>query len=213
MIDLISLAQHIKTEAGKKLPGITAHRNMLPEGRSMPDNYLQTISDYKQSAVFALLFEEGQEHFLLLTQRHQYDGNHSGQISFPGGKKDEEDKDLLGTAYRETFEELGIRPEQIHFITTLSPLYIPVSNFLVQPYIGYLAERPSLKIDEREVASVIKFPVKQLTDPEIVKRTKLEASSGFLLTVPAYHLDDKIIWGATAMVMNEIATLIKPLSV
>lgn len=213
MKDLISVAKHIQTEAEKKLPGIEAHRNMLPEGRSMPDDYLTTISNYKQSAVFALLFEEARELFLLLTQRHQYEGMHSGQISFPGGKQDATDENLLATAYRETYEELGISSAQIQFITTLSPLYIPVSNFLVQPYIGYLASLPALLIDKREVESIIKFPLLQLNNPEIVKRTRLEASSGFLLTVPAYHFENKIVWGATAMILNEIATLIKPLSV
>ena len=83
---LQNLAASIKAIAAEKLPGIKAHQEMLPEGRNMPDDYLNKIQNYKQSAVFALLFEEKGDINLLLTQRHEYEGKHSGQISFPGGK-------------------------------------------------------------------------------------------------------------------------------
>lgn len=207
--DLIELAFKIKKQAQLNLPGIESHKSMLPEGRSMPDDYLNKIDNYKQSAVFALLFHEQNKINLLLTQRHQYNGKHSGQISFPGGKKEIEDESLLYTAYRETFEEIGIKKSDINFITQLSPLYIPVSNFFVQPFLGYLSELPQLFINEREVKNIVKFPLNQLNNPELIKLLKIEASSGLHLTVPAFEIEGNIIWGATAMMLKEIGDLIK----
>lgn len=213
MKNLIDLAEQIKKQATGNLPGITAHQAMLPEGRDLPKNYLNSIENYKHSAVFALLFQEDQHINLLLTQRHQYEGKHSGQISFPGGKKEDFDDSLLNTAYRETFEEVGIHQNNIQFISELSPLYIPVSNFYVQPFLGYVLQLPELVINSREVKSIIKFPIHDLNNPSILKIKKIEASSGFYLTVPAFELGEFTIWGATAMMLREIGDLIKPIGV
>lgn len=211
MNDIENLASAIRQQIEKKLPGLEAHKTMLPEGRTMPDNYLENINHYKQSAVFALIFQEENTFHLLLTQRHQYEGKHSGQISFPGGKKEEGDENLLITAYRETYEEVGIPENQIELISSLSPLYIPVSNFYVQPYLGYVSTLPELVINTREVKSIVKFPVLALNNPTLLKIKKIEASSGLFLTVPAFELDEHVIWGATAMMLREIGDIIKPI--
>jgi 8-oxo-dGTP pyrophosphatase MutT (NUDIX family) len=213
MIKLSILAEQIKARAAVKLPGVDAHKAMLPEGRMLPNDYLNKITNYKQSAVFALLFEEEQSINLLLTQRHQYEGKHSGQISFPGGKKEDLDADLLQTAFRETFEEVGITEQNIELISALSPLYIPVSNFFVQPYLGFAQSLQELSINEREVKSIIKLPIQDLNNPALLKIKKIEASSGLFLTVPAFEVGDHVIWGATAMMLREIAELIKTLKV
>ena len=213
MNDLNLLAKQLKIQGAKNLPGIEAHQTMLPKGRTIPVDYLNNIDKYKQSAVFAILFQEEESIHLLLTQRHQYNGKHSGQISFPGGKKELFDDNLLITAYRETYEEVGIEAENIHLISTLSPLYIPVSNFFVQPYLGYLKTMPSLNLNTREVKSIIKFPIKELNNPDIIKTANIEASSGLFLDVPAYHIGENKIWGATAMMLREIAFLIKSIAV
>lgn len=211
MNDIENLASAIRQQIEKKLPGLEAHKTMLPEGRTMPDNYLENINHYKQSAVFALIFQEENTFHLLLTQRHQYEGKHSGQISFPGGKKEEGDENLLITAYRETYEEVGIHEKQIELISSLSPLYIPVSNFYVQPYLGYVSTLPELVINTREVKSIVKFPVLALNNPTLLKIKKIEASSGLFLTVPAFELNEHVIWGATAMMLREIGDIFKPI--
>jgi 8-oxo-dGTP pyrophosphatase MutT (NUDIX family) len=119
------------------------------------------------------------------------------------------DTDLLHTAYRETQEEVGISKTQIELITALSPLYIPVSNFYVQPYLGYLQQPTALTINTREVKNIIKFPVQQINNPAIQKIKKIAASSGVTLSVPAFELDEHTVWGATAMMLKEIGELIK----
>jgi len=209
MIEIITLANKIKIEAQINLPGIEAHKIMLPEGRNIPNYYLNKIGNYKQSAVFILFFQEEKNIHVLLTQRNQYEGKHSGQISFPGGKKEEYDDSLLTTAYRETYEEVGIHQNNINLIAALSPLYIPVSNFFVQPYLGYLNELPELKINSREVKSIVKFPIQFLKEAERIKIQRIEASSGLFLTVPVFEIGENVIWGATAMMLSEIASLIK----
>lgn len=209
MNSLKLLAEKLRTQAFHKLPGITSHKSMLPEGRSMPDDYLNKLENYKQSAVFALFFQEQEQIHLLLTQRHQYEGKHSGQISFPGGKKELDDENLLVTAYRETYEEVGIHKNKIEFIAGLSPLYIPVSNFFVQPYLGYILDEPEFIINSREVKNIVKFPLHLINNEAVLKTIKIEASSGVFLTVPAFEIEKHIIWGATAMMLKEIAELIK----
>jgi 8-oxo-dGTP pyrophosphatase MutT (NUDIX family) len=207
------LAEAIKAQVENSLPGIEAHKTMLPKGRLMPNDYLNNIVNYKQSAVFALLFKEENKINILLTQRHHYEGKHSGQISFPGGKKEEQDAHLLATAFRETYEEIGVQQKSIELIAPLSPLYIPVSNFFVQPYLGYMSSLPNFILNEREVKSIVKFPLQSLNNPSLIKTKKIEASSGLFLTVPAYQLDEHIIWGATAMMLKEIGEIVKPLAI
>jgi 8-oxo-dGTP pyrophosphatase MutT (NUDIX family) len=213
MNDLMLLAEAIKAQVENSLPGIEAHKTMLPKGRLMPNDYLNNIVNYKQSAVFALLFKEENKINILLTQRHHYEGKHSGQISFPGGKKEEQDAHLLATAFRETYEEIGVQQKSIELIAPLSPLYIPVSNFFVQPYLGYMSSLPNFILNEREVKSIVKFPLQSLNNPSLIKTKKIEASSGLFLTVPAYQLDEHIIWGATAMMLKEIGEIVKPLAI
>jgi 8-oxo-dGTP pyrophosphatase MutT (NUDIX family) len=213
MNNLFMLAEAIKVQVKHSLPGIEAHKTMLPEGRTMPLDYLKSTTNYKQSAVFALLFQEENIINLLLTQRHEYNGKHSGQISFPGGKKEERDDNLLITAYRETYEEVGLNEESIELITALSPLYIPVSNFFVQPYLGYVSNFPNLILNQREVKSIVKFPIHDINNPALVKIKKIEASSGMYLTVPAFEIGEHTIWGATAMMLKEIGEIIKPIGI
>ncbi len=207
--DLVLLAQQIKLKAAQHLPGIDAHKYLVPENRLYDKDYLKHLSNYKHSAVFALMFYENNNVYLLLTQRHNYKGSHGGQISFPGGKKENQDQSLLNTAYRETLEETGIKSNDIELITALSPLYIPVSNFYVQPFLGYLPNIPNLKIDTHEVASVLRFPINNFLKPDAIVSKQIEVANGLKIRIPAFELDDKIIWGATAMIMNEIAHLVK----
>lgn len=202
------LIEKINKEINQGLPGIKAHRLMLPEGRSMPDDYWKLLKDYKQSAVMLLLYEEQNHINILLTERHQYAGNHSGQISLPGGKRDAQDLSLLDTAYRETYEEIGILSSEINLITAMTPLYIPVSNFSVQPFLGYLEKIPQLNINQHEVKEILSVPIDHLSKPSTKKICTVHPYSGSPLKVPSYNFQNKIIWGATAMVISEFENLI-----
>jgi 8-oxo-dGTP pyrophosphatase MutT (NUDIX family) len=134
-------------------------------------------------------------------------GPHGGQISLPGGKQEHSDKDLRETARRETHEEIGVEPDLIKEIGVLTPLYVPHSNFIIQPVIGYVGFQPVFIPDRKEVSGVIVVPLKQLFDPGN-RKTMTIHRSGAEITAPYYEASGHRIWGATAMIMSEFEKVI-----
>lgn len=186
------------------LPGVEAQNLMSSRLRTVPFNVPEGA---RPSAVLALLFHKAKVLHLLLIKRVADGKVHSGQISFPGGKHDTGDKDLSATALREANEEVGIVPSDVEIIGSLTPLYIPVSNFHVYPYIGYLDKEPQYILSVQEVESVIEIPVQHLLTPK--NKITIDITSpvveGVLKNVSAYKLfDNNVIWGATAMIISEL---------
>jgi 8-oxo-dGTP pyrophosphatase MutT (NUDIX family) len=133
---------------------------------------------------------------------------HSGQISLPGGKFDESDITLEKTALRECHEEIGIQ-NNIEVLGQLTPIYIPVSKFMVTPFVAILNEEdPTYILNVNEVQNVIEFPVDDLRSPHIVKQTTVEPTAGIKLKTPYFDIQGKIVWGATAMILNEFKHLL-----
>ena len=129
---------------------------------------------------------------------------HSKQISFPGGRFEETDQHLLQTARRETYEEFGIPESDIQTVGQLSGLYIPVSNFWVQPYVGYIPIEPVFQIDPVEVDALIEVPLSTLLHPQTRTTRDIATHQGHILRdMPCFVVDEKIIWGATAMMLQE----------
>lgn len=191
------------------LPGAEAHRLMSSRLRSIP---FKVPEGARPSAVLALFFPKNDLLHLLLIKRVADGKAHSGQISFPGGKQDKTDMDLQTTALREANEEVGIISAEVTMLGQLTPLYIPVSNFHVYPYVGYSDKPPEYILSEREVAGIIEVPVDILLDPN--QKTRVDIKSpvieGVIRNVDAYKLaDDNIIWGATAMIISELETVMK----
>lgn len=163
--------------------------------------------DARESAVLALLYPSMGELQLLLIKRIEDGKPHSGQISFPGGRKDPADENLQITALRETHEEVGIPPASIDILGQLSSLYIPVSNSNVYPYIGYTPQQPDYKLSLDEVQYILEIPVKELFNPmrKSIKSITPSAFPEITITAPVYEWDaDHIIWGATAMMLAEL---------
>jgi 8-oxo-dGTP pyrophosphatase MutT (NUDIX family) len=181
-----------------ELPGSKAHLKMMPEGR----NLFPPAGNALDAAVMILIYWFENEWHTILIQRTEYDGAHSGQISFPGGKADDTDANLLQTALRETQEEIGVNPGEIMYAGKLTPLFIPVSNMQVHPFVGLLDTRPGYIPDSKEVDSVIDVPLKALLNPDNIMQ-KAWIIRGTEVTVPYYRVDDNEIWGATAMIMAE----------
>jgi 8-oxo-dGTP pyrophosphatase MutT (NUDIX family) len=192
----------------ENLPGEDAHVEMLPL-RARTSDVLKTATNYRPSAVMALLYERNNQHHIILTERQDYDGKHSGQMSFPGGKKEEHDSDALATALRETEEEIGIQKSEINVIGKLTDVYIPVSNFLVHPYLGCLKSTPRYLLNEREVKSIVSFEIRELLNKKIKIETDVLIGKGNTLkNVPAFYIEEKIIWGATALMLNELKIIL-----
>ncbi|MBM3431242.1 MAG: CoA pyrophosphatase, partial [Bacteroidetes bacterium] len=163
--------QNLITRLQKELPGERAHMNFYPY--RIKNKFIETEIDKKLSAIGIHLYPEKESVFFILIKRPNYNGYHSGQIAFPGGKKDATDINLLQTAKRESFEELNISMNIGELICELTPVYIPVSNFLVQPFVFLHHEKPNM-IKNHEVAEVIEISLDELLNEENLGEINLE---------------------------------------
>ncbi len=193
----------------KGLPGLVAHQKMAPLHRkSLSDSELINAG-YRTAAVLALIVPDPINFIprIVLIERSEGPVSHSGQISFPGGKR-EGDEDLLATALREANEELGIQANQVSLLGGLTSLYIPPSNFLVHPFLGYMNEIPEFVLSEAEVKRVLLLPVLSFLDQGNISTEIFKSSIGTSVEAPTYRIDNVTIWGATAMMIAEISSLI-----
>jgi 8-oxo-dGTP pyrophosphatase MutT (NUDIX family) len=198
----------LKTELSKGLPGTEIQWQMASSDRMRKNFPRIPGKDAREAAVLVLMFRtEGSIHTLLM-QRPEYDGVHGGQISFPGGKKEPADSDLVQTALREANEETGINPRNVSIIGNLTPLFIPVSNMLVTPVIGWTDKKPDFKFLSEEVVFLIDCDLNTLLNPLIVKIKPFEIR-GELLNVKYFDYHDHVIWGATAMILHELLVIIR----
>lgn len=186
------------------LPGVAAQQRMAGRVVTMPD---AVPAHARPSAVLGLLYPHEGELTLLLIRRTEDGHVHSGQISFPGGKKESSDADLRATALREAQEEVGVMSTDVQLLGALTQLYIPVSNFQVFPFVGYAAKRPPYHINRHEVDEIIEAPLSRLFRPEhkVVTRIRPRSRPGLILKAPAYiPAENQVIWGATAMILSEL---------
>ena len=165
----------------------------------------------KEGAVMILLYpdEHSSDWKFPLIQRPPYEGVHGGQISFPGGKKDASDIDLPYTALRETQEEIGVSAPHIRIVGSMSKLDVAASNHVVLPVIGFMNQKPIFTPHPYEVSEIIEISLIDLFKKNVIKEKELK-TRGVTLRVPYYDVDDHFIWGATAMIISELVTLIKP---
>jgi len=164
----------------------------------------------KKAAVMVLFYpDKNQKTRLLLILRKTYKGVHSNQIAFPGGKVEKSDIDLLATALRETFEEVGVSPEYIVTHKSLTEVYIPPSNFLVQPYLGVCKKGSSFVIQESEVASLVEVYLSDFMDDTTVSVENITTFYVKNMKTPVFKLNGYSVWGATAMILNEVKELLK----
>lgn len=160
------------------------------------------------AAVLILLYERDGEPHVLFTRRTESVEHHKGEVSFPGGASENEDPDLMATALRETFEEVGVRPEDVEIIGQLDEL-ITISNFKVRPYVGVLTVgRPYRFVpQEREVAAVVEVPLRHLLDARHMEM-ELRQWQGRPVLLPAYIYDRHRIWGATAKMLQQLLSIL-----
>lgn len=200
------LVPHLKTV---QLPGIDAQLSMAPADRKQAlEKAEQKAVQKRYAAVSVIVSTEPTAESLILIQRSQYEGVHSGQLAFPGGKKEESDFDFYETAVRETREEIGIELEEHHFIRKLTPLYIPPSNFEVHPFLFYTNNRLQFTIDPYEVAAVISLPISVLIDDQTVSKREIDTSYNFKIKTSVFTFGEHVVWGATAMMLAEVKQML-----
>ncbi len=163
----------------------------------------------RKAGVMALFYPRSRQTHFLLIHRKTYEGVHSNQIGFPGGKAESGDKDLLETALRETFEEVGVTPGEIEVIRPISKIYIPPSNFEVQPFLGIYQNTLPFIVQEAEVEALVEIALRDLLDDKNLVTQVLSTSYAKNIEVPAFRLNGHIVWGATGMMLNEIREIFK----
>lgn len=191
------------------LPGFNAQLQMAPTYRM---NDLMNTDNHRnavKSSVMILFFEKKGEYYIPFIRRPVYNGVHSGQIAFPGGRWEVTDKSMYHTALREAREEIGIKPEKVSFMGKLTDLYIPPSNYIVSPYTGIYHSTDTFVADPTEVAGILEIPFSFFLQSDSRKEVTLKLSGGLEITTPCFDYNNDIIWGATAMILNELIVLWK----
>lgn len=193
------------------LPGRESQLKMVPEvSRAARIDFEDRAQKARNAAVLSLFYpgESGQVFFLLML-RKSYQGIHSNQVGFPGGKVETSDLTLMHTALRETEEETGVPFSFPEIIRPLTEVFIPPSNFLVQPFMAQIPERPVFIPDPSEVEQLLEVPLKDLLDDRNEKRVTLHTSYATNVEVPCFWLNAHPVWGATAMMLSELKDLFK----
>ncbi len=202
------LKAHLLEKLALPLPGEAAHQRMASSIRSSLKLRAQPDATTRTGAVCMLLYPKDGIWHIPLIVRPEYDGAHSGQVAFPGGKMEQFDADITAAALREMHEEIGVLPQTVEPLGLLTPVFVPVSNFVVHPVLAITAQKPDFRLDAREVAQLLELLVHELLD-ESRRGEKEIMVRGIRVRAPYFGLLGQTIWGATAMMLNELAEILK----
>ena len=195
---------HLKKRINTNLPGRDSHNKMKVNYREKI-KFPFTINKAKPAAVLLLLYPNDNQIFFYLTKRTENLKYHKGQISLPGGSK-ERGETLLETALRETEEEIGVNKNEISILGNITPLFIPVTGFMMTPFIGFISKKPLIKLDSTEVADIFSVNILELINND--KLVTYRQIKGKNLNIPYFSLNNYQVWGATSMVLSEFKDII-----
>jgi len=199
------LIDHLGTTLARPLPGAAAQARMAPRPRrEWPAGF--NPARIRRAAGLLLVFAVKDRPHILLTVRADTLGRHGGQVSLPGGVIDPGET-VEQAALREAHEEVGLAPNGVRVLGTLTPLDIPVSGFRLHPVVASCDIAPHLVPSDAEVARILAVDVHELQDPSRVRWTR-QVRDGRTIDVPAFYVGDDEIWGATAMILAEFLTLL-----
>ncbi len=205
-MDFQRFITQLKITINNDLPGEESHQKMrviYDQSIELPFSKINST----QAAVLILLYLADNEIYFFLTKRTDELKHHKGQISFPGGTQEGNEK-LIDTALRETQEEIGINKTSISIIGTITPLFVPVTGFMIYPFIGYSLNKLNPKPDPVEVATIFSVNISDLLNKEN-RTTEQRNIRGYDVQVPYFKLNDYQVWGATSMILSEFRDLIK----
>jgi 8-oxo-dGTP pyrophosphatase MutT (NUDIX family) len=207
MTSLPLLVHFLEQRLREPLPGDAAHRILRarPSGKEIP-TFTHKLPP-KPGSVLILFYEENDRIQFPLIKRPEYLGAHSGQVSLPGGKAEPGESEVE-TALREGFEEVGIEAKQIEVVGTLSKFFVIPSNFMVTPVIGFVKDSPEFQPDEHEVDRILRANLDELLQPNAIQEKEIIAAGRFAMLAPHFEVENEIVWGATAMILNELRTIL-----
>ncbi len=207
---LDEIEDKIRHRLSSPLPGELAHTTLraVPVGSLIP-KFEHKLPPRLGGVLILLYQDEGIIRFPLI-KRPEYLGAHSGQISFPGGKA-EPGEDAVQAALREGEEEIGIKREKLNVLGTLSNFLVIPSNFIITPVIATLNSQPDFIPDAYEVAKILSGSVEELVHDDAIKQQEILAAGQFRMMAPHFAIDGEIVWGATAMVLNEFRMILRDL--
>lgn len=198
----------LQTAFNKPLPGYKAQQTLAPVHRKSTSFYLERNPSFKTGCVLIILLPIDELIHLVMIERTDV-GTHSGQISFPGGRREMDDANLIDVALRETYEEIGVDPSAIKILGQLSELYIPVSNYLVHPFVGMMDHLPDFTLSTNEVKKVLIPELNLFLKHEGNHHFDFTGYDGKIIKAPYFPFDEYKIWGASAMILSELCALIK----
>lgn len=195
------------------LPAEASQFKMVPPFRQeLVKRQKEAMKNAKRAGVLALLYPDNDNNTkLVLILRKTYNGVHSAQVGFPGGKLEEQDTSLKDAAIRETFEEIGVPIDDIEVVKQLTEVYIPPSNFNVQPFIAITRLTPNFIKEEAEVETIIEVALEHVLNDHNIITKRVKTSYSVEVNVPAFKLNGHVVWGATAMMLSEIKDILKQL--
>lgn len=158
--------------------------------------------DRVPSAVLVPLYKKEGQYHILFIKRTETVKEHKGQISFPGGTREEEDGTLLDTALREYAEETGLRAEDVEVLGELDDEVTTTSNYIVSPFVAVIPRPYRFEVSEEEVDEIIEVPIPALLDKACLHRDT-ELLNGKVIDSYVYHYQGRVIWGATARILNK----------
>lgn len=206
-----TVISQLRSALSKPLPGLGAQLRMAPNPRAGWDP-LKFPGDARLAAALLLVYPHNDTVNITLTVRGSELRNHTGQVSFPGGRVDDGET-IEAAAIREANEEVGVDPRTVEILGRLTPLHIPVSRFILHPVVAFTTMRPAFQRAEWEVARIIEAPLPLLHDPKTIKRelmTRVVDGQTIEVDVPFYDVDGEKVWGATAMVLAEFCAILSP---
>ena len=206
-----TLVDTLRTRLAGPLPGREAQYKMASLRRleELGPHHVPP-PDAKVACVLNLLHRQGDTWHTVLIQRSTNPRDrHSGQISFPGGRVEPSDLSLEAVALRETHEEVGVPTDQVELLGRLTELYIPVSNYLVFPFVGLLHGTATFRPQPGEVEDILRPGMEVFTHPDNRKITDINIGQGIKIKdVPYFDVEGRVVWGATAMIMNEFLEML-----
>lgn len=199
----------LKTRLQQPLPGLIAQQIMAPQGRITAVLNLLKSKKPQKSSVLILIFLKNNKLYFVLTQRHEYNGVHSGQICLPGGKYEISDINLSQTAIREAKEEINVEYEKIEILGELTKLYTPPSNFCIHPFVGFTKYEPNFIKQPEEVKEIIISDLFYFINNPVIGKKSIATNRKINIFAPYYNINGYTVWGATAMILSEFSTISK----